>query len=449
MLRFIFFILLTLCLLFNAEGKGRTTVVADSTTHTSLSGATIFDRKGNAIGVSDKRGRVPALSAERYPIVVRYLGYKEKTIPSIDIDTVFLQESIADLPELVIETPRHKVIHILAYMREYSSMTSYTDTVFLFREKMVDYMLVPDRKIKFKGWSNPRVLSSKSYYRFTDNKGLDSVSDVSNHHFSWSDWVGIAGSKPIPGSLKGIETGTDTVKGKYSPTETWVKKKDRVSVDINVLADKASRQWVPKFYGFYKDDIDYDKFNVRYNYDNVLNDTISPLDISGYSFNIESGGRGHGMFRFNKYDEPYYVTTYAEVYIMDKEYITLKEARKWDNRNFKNKDIDIYEAAEAPTLQPDIKNLVARVDGIDHEKIRLDQTPDRRLISHNLGKQNFSLGNRVLTLIKDLTGITLYKSRKNMKKRWTDFKKSRSGNVKPIERLDTVNSPDKSKRDTR
>lgn len=443
MLRFVFFTLLTLFLVLKAEGKGRITVVADSTTHSCLSGATIFDRKGNAIGVSDKRGRVPALSADRYPIVVRYLGFKEKSIPSIDIDTVFLQESFADLPELVIETRRHKVIHVLAYMREYSNLTSYTDTVFLFREKMIDYILVPDQKIKFKGWSNPRVLSSKSYYRFTDNKGLDSVSDVSNHNFSWSDWIGIPGPIPFPKSLRKIENGTDTLKGKYSPTETWTKKKDRVSVDINVLADAASRKWVPKFYGFYKKEIDYDKFNVRYNYDNVLTDTLSPLDISGYSFNIESGGRGHNMFRFNKYDEPYYVSTYAEVYIMDKEYITLKEAKKWDNRNFKNKDIDIYEAAEAPPLQPDIRNLVARVDGIDHEKIRLDQAPDRRLISHNLGKQNFSLGNRVLTLIKDLTGITLYKSRKNMKKRWSDFKKSRSGNVKPIERLDTVKNPDK------
>lgn len=64
-------------------------------------------------------------------------------------DTVFLRESKAQLSEIVVESRRHKVLHMLAYVREYSTMTSYTDTVFLFREKMVDYMLTPDGSVKF------------------------------------------------------------------------------------------------------------------------------------------------------------------------------------------------------------------------------------------------------------------------------------------------------------
>lgn len=34
------------------------------------------------------------------------------------------------------------------------------------------------------------------------------------------------------------------------------------------------------------------------------------------------------MFRFNRNDEPFFVNTFAEVYILDKEYITVKEARR-------------------------------------------------------------------------------------------------------------------------
>lgn len=54
---------------------------------------------------------------------------------------------------------------------------------------------------------------------------------------------------------------------------------------------------------------------------------MSNKDLTGYSFNIESRGRGHDMFRFNNIDEPFFVTTYGEVYMIDKEYITVKRQR--------------------------------------------------------------------------------------------------------------------------
>ncbi len=89
---------------------------------------------------------------------------------------------MTELSEVLVLSKKHKLLHMLAYVREYSILTTYTDTVFLFREKMVDYML-PVSGAKFKGWSRPRVLTSRSYYQFKDSRGLDSVSDVSNHHF--------------------------------------------------------------------------------------------------------------------------------------------------------------------------------------------------------------------------------------------------------------------------
>lgn len=71
-----------------------------------------------------------------------------------------------ELPEVVVVSKNNKVLHMLAYLREYSTMTTFTDTVFLFREKMVDFML-PSRGIRYKGWKTPRVLTSRSYFRFT------------------------------------------------------------------------------------------------------------------------------------------------------------------------------------------------------------------------------------------------------------------------------------------
>ena len=188
---------------------------------------------------------------------------------------------------------------MLAYVREYSTLTTYTDTVFLFREKMVDYML-PASGSKFKGWSKPRVITSKSYYQFKDSRGLDSVSDVSNHHFSWSDWIGIVSTVTIPETLRTVENGSDTIKGKYSPTEIWVKKKDSVNVSVNVMADTASRKWVRDLSGFFKKELNFESFSIDFRYENVLGDFVSPLDLTSYSFKIASEGRGHEMYRFNK-----------------------------------------------------------------------------------------------------------------------------------------------------
>lgn len=250
MLRSIALIIFLVCVIFGAQGKARNAVVVDSVTRMSLPSASIFDCHGAAIGITNSNGRLPFISSERYPIIVRYLGYKENVVSEVGADTIYMQENVSELPEIVVESRQHKVVHMLAYVREYSTLTTYTDTVFLFREKMVDYMLVPDKKIRFKGWHNPRVLACKSYYRFTNTLGLDSVSDEGNYHFSWSDWVGIPSVVIMPEKLRKRECGVDTLRGKYRPTEIWMKNNDRVSIDVNVLADTLSRKWVSNLSGF-------------------------------------------------------------------------------------------------------------------------------------------------------------------------------------------------------
>ena len=199
------------------QGDARNAVVADSLSRLPLLAASVFARDGDLIGLSYVSGRLPSVAEKCYPITVSYLGFDDMVLESEVSDTVFLRESKAQLSEIVVESRRHKVLHMLAYVREYSTMTTYTDTVFLFREKMVDYMLTPDGSVKFGGWSTPRVLTGRSYYRFTDDCGLDSVSDTGSYHFSWSDWVGVAPAVRLPLSLTAVEWGADTLQGRYSP----------------------------------------------------------------------------------------------------------------------------------------------------------------------------------------------------------------------------------------
>ena len=411
-----------LCFVSNIMGQNNHFVVADSITRLPLPNASLFDKKGNLLGICNSKGKSPYVSHSNLPITIRYLGFKEKEIENLNQDTVFLQENYFELPEVVVATRQKSILHMVAYVREYSSLTTYTDTIFLFREKMVDFMVPQDKKMKYRGWTKPRILSSNSYYHFRNSEGLDSVSDECDHHFSWSDWIGINPRMLLTENLKRTEIGSDTLKGKYSHSEIWNKNKDKIAIDINVLADTTSHRWVPDIEGYLKGKIDFENFKVHFGYENVTGDLLLPNDLTNYSFNIESVGRGHSLFRFNRPDEDYFVSTYAEVYFLDKEYISLKEAKKWQRHDFDNEDIEIYEAYEAPDLKPEILSLIERVENIDKQQIILSWKDDPRFRYEGRKNNNFSFGNRLLNVAKGMSGLSSLLARKKRNKDWKEFR---------------------------
>lgn len=420
MYRISLIILFALILSIPAEGG---TIVADSLSRAPLSGASVFDRKGRFIGISGTNGALPPVSEGDYPLTVRYMGFMEKRVPQAVTDTVLMQENVTELRELLVESEKQRVLHILAYAREYSTLTTYSDTVTMFREKMVDYMIPSSGKTKFKGWRIPRILKSKSYYRFSNNLGLDSVSDRCRNFFSWSDWVGLAPVRALPRRLQLSEWAADTLRGTYSASEIWTRKEDRIDLNVDVLADSTGRKWVPGVAGFFRNDLDFEQFRLHLTYDNVVDDSVSPLSLSGYSFNIESNGRGRGMFMFNRRDEPIFVSTYGEVYPVEKEFISVGEAKKWDKFGERVKELEMMEPAEAPELQPEILALISRVNELDHVKVRLDFTPDHRLAGREVVKLN--AGQLILNRLKGVLGIDHINARRKWKKQWREFRDER------------------------
>ena len=168
------------------------------------------------------------------------------------------------LPEVVVEPKKRQVLHITGYMREYSTLTTYGDTLLLFREKTVDFM-VPTRRAKgYEGWLRPRVLASRSYYHFTDAAGLDSVSDRYQRHISWSGWLEIFDRVPLPDALRHTVSATDTLRGRYSPAVTWARDDDDVSIAVDVLAAPAASPWTPALHSIFKDRVEFYRFKVNY-----------------------------------------------------------------------------------------------------------------------------------------------------------------------------------------
>lgn len=333
------------------------------------------------------------------------------------------EPSPIELREFVYESNRLKALHVLAYVREYSTISTYTDTVAMFREKLVDYMIAPRKKSRFNGWRTPRVLSSRSYYRFTDDRGLDSVSNRYNQHFSWSDWIGLPPPVELPARLRAAEYAGDTVRGKYSAAEIWNLTHDTLSVRVDVLADTAGRKWVPSMSRFFDEIYSFDEFKLAFRYYNTGEQMLNPVALTDFSYSIESQGRGRGIYLFSRADQPFFVSTSSEVYIIDKEYVTLKEAKKWEKLKIDSSLIGIYEPSEAPELPSDIQALVERVNSIDHDMARLSLSPDKKLAGRGIVKLN--PGQQILKRIKGIFGIDRAVGNRKREKKWRRFTNDR------------------------
>lgn len=286
-----------------------------------------------------------------------------------------------ELPEVKVSTKHRPILHLTGYIRELSTMSSSSDTLTLYREKWVDFMIPTGKEKRYHGWSDPRLLKAKSYYKWTDASGLDSVSDRANHHFSWSDWVSLPRRANFPALLAGNRLGTDTVMGKYSPTEIWRKDSAGVNVTVNVLADSTRRKWTPRLAGPLWRDTEFERLVMDYRFSDTDTFSVKPQNLDRLSCSIESMGRGHDMFRFKHYQDPIlYISTYFDLTITDREYLTVKDAR----RKEKNQELAIQDAMlifESERVPRDsiITDLIARVNAIDHDARRLGMDIDTRV----------------------------------------------------------------------
>lgn len=383
--------------------------VVDYASGMPLPKASVFGQDGRLIGLSDTKGFTPFIPNADYPIKVSYTGYGPKTVESGGEKTVRLKEIELELPEVVISSARQQVIRLKGYLREYSTLLDGVN-VMLFREKMVDFVFPLKDTKNFEGWQRPRLLGVRSYYHFTNALDLDSVSNFYPSHFSWSDWIGVPGDFMLPKSLRDIKEGqtlTDTIKGSRGNAAIWRKHGDRLYVDINVLADTLNRKWIPKFRKSFYDDVDFTEFDVQYLYDDIHGDRVYPWDISRITYNIESNGLNRSYSKDPQRKTSRYMDTYAELYIYDREIMTVREARRL-MKELPSKD-NFYIPREVPELQPSILAIVERVNNIDHDAVRLGLYMDDRL-----GKGEFDPESH--TLVGKIARLFGYKKSKYKKK---------------------------------
>lgn len=90
--------------------EARVVVIADSSTCQPLSGASIFTKSGTFAGMTGRKGRLPYIPASDFPITVRYMGYRERTVDAEMPDTIFLVENPSELAEVVVSSKAQKAL---------------------------------------------------------------------------------------------------------------------------------------------------------------------------------------------------------------------------------------------------------------------------------------------------------------------------------------------------
>ena len=354
--------------------------VVDADSGLPITSFSVFDKNGKLISSGKEEGLMPDIYRGAYPLTLRSLGYADVKVSSPADTLISMSRTVINLPELNVSTKYRPILHLTGYIREISTMASSVDTLMLYREKWVDFMIPSGKEKRYKGWSFPRILKSKSFYKMTDAFGHDSVSDRSDHHFSWSDWISLPRRVNFPSRIAGSRLGTDTLMGRYSPSEIWRKDTLGVIVSVDVLADTIKREWTPRLTGPIWKDFEFDRMVFEYGFSDTDTFAVKPQNIDHMSCYVESMGRGHNMFRFHRRDDNIYVTTYIDLTITDREYITVKEAkRKEKNPLAAIEDAMLIFQSEKMPRDSIINDLIARVNSIDHDSRRLGMEIDTRV----------------------------------------------------------------------
>lgn len=339
--------------------------LVDAETKAPLPLASITDRSGNVVGMTDKSGVIPKLQKDRYPITFNYIGYASLQILKPVEDDVKMIQQEYELPEIVVIPGSRPLLHLMGYMREITSVLSSSDSVTIFKESVVDF-LVPVKKTKVKGWKKARELASKTYVRMSNSSCLDSVS--TNHEYEFMLWGNrkslIPSTIKIPDKIKGTDVACDTIMGKYYPRIIWWKNGDITRWYGDALANEKNHITSPLALKLFGLTTDVTEISENYVFDTPDGGFIRPTDLRQVSVTIDMLAKGKLFKKTLDSSSPVNVRTYMEVYLTDREFLSEEEGKSLKKEIPTIESSDILAPTNANPLHPAIIRTVERVNSL-------------------------------------------------------------------------------------
>lgn len=360
MKRILFFII---CFLFTLNALHAQLRIVDAADRTPIGAASVFDASGNMIGFTWNDGTLSDIPQSAYPITISCLGYELLIIDTPEEKDWAMKPMAYELEEVVIIPVERNIMKQTFYVREYFSMNTQSDTITTFSERMAVRFIPTKKGTKFKGDQSLQMLSSKSYNRFkiaefdsiptNDELVFPSLLDIV--YFN-DDALSAPESFKEPGNTNKVYEKP----GKYAPAEIMKQKGGIFTYTEDGLADKKEHKWAPwplKLLGF---TIEFKQLFYTHAYRANEKGIYLPKDLTEASFIMEADGRGRRIRKLIKSDEPAIIRTMVEAYVVDRDYLSVDEAKEESNNL--PKDVPFVIPENVPPLNAATQRLIERVN---------------------------------------------------------------------------------------
>ncbi|MDE7414127.1 MAG: carboxypeptidase-like regulatory domain-containing protein [Muribaculaceae bacterium] len=348
--------------------SGKSIKVIDAIEGTPLQGATVIGKSGLIVGVTDANGNINISSLNQFPVSIRSLGFEPANIECFS-DSVKLFPAIYNLNEIVVGQYDRPIKRVVCFVREYATGATGTDTMQLYSEYMMESFLKDGEK-KVKGYksgdASPKVRNMRRYTRFTNSKGLDSVSSPKGNDditmLSWSEIISVPDYKFR--ERRSIMQGatTDTVMGKYGPGSIFRKQNGIYSVTFDHMSEYKDHKWSPLFFKLVGMSMDVQNMMNSLAYKVNESSEYSFDDFIYGTYSIHLLAKGKIFKKIFHTDNPIDMDSYIELYPISVTYLTPEEYK--EARSDKE-PIPFQTTSNIQPLPTSIQTIVERVENKD------------------------------------------------------------------------------------
>ena len=335
--------------------------VIDAVDQSPISAASIFDAAGNMVGLTLLNGDFPEIPASSFPITLRCLGYEPLTIEHPLDKTWEMTPMAYEMEELIVVPVKRNVLKQTFYVREYFSIYNAKDSMTLFFEYMAHRFVPTTKDAKFGGNSSLRILNKSCYSRYkVGNK--DSVAIDYNSKFPSLLSVFDSNNKQleVAEELK-AQKGPNKLYQKTSKSGMSLIQKQNAQTFTSIedfLANKNNHTFSPLPFKIMGMTMDINQLFLTHTYRANDSCVYLPKDLLEAGFVMEAIGRGKHIRRAIKSENPVDIRSMVELYLVDSEYLSNKEAKA--EYHDKEAGLMFEIPASVPPLNAATKNMIER-----------------------------------------------------------------------------------------
>ena len=349
-----------MCAFISANAQVR---VVDALDSMPVSAASAFDAKGNMVGYTRGDGVLSEIKASAYPITLRRMGYEQLVIDTPEEKTWQMVPVLFNLPELVVASEERNAMRQTFYAREYFSMTATGDTINFFIEHMAERFIPASKDSKYEGNPTLRICGSRVYANY-NMAGEDSTAVESETQFpSMLSLMRLPTEEikaPVSFKAKDNQNKIHEVKGKSGMSLIHKQNAHSFTTFEDKLAKKKSHSasvWLLKLVGI---SLKMNQLYITHSYPVNEEGVYLPKDLKEASLVFEADAKGMLIRQMLESDKHMLIRSMVEVYMVDWEYLTQKEAEEEYAKEKKNAEFII--PSSVPPLNEATRRLVEKAN---------------------------------------------------------------------------------------